>query len=72
MGDMKISLKSARVNAGMTQKEAAQALSEYLGITVSRQKVMKYESNPSKTPIAFGEAFSKIYKIPLEGINFLS
>lgn len=41
MGDMKISLKSARVNAGMTQKEAAQA-------------------------------FSKIYKIPLEGINFLS
>ncbi|RGU53934.1 XRE family transcriptional regulator [Limosilactobacillus fermentum] len=71
MGDIKITLKSARVNAGMTQAQAAQALSEYFGMTIPRQRVMKYEANPSLTPIAFGEAFAKIYKIPIEGINFL-
>lgn len=70
-GTTKISLRAARVNAGLTQDEAAEALSDYFGFRVSRQRVMQYEKNPSETPAGFGHGFATIYHIPLEGINFL-
>lgn len=65
-----ISLKAARVNAGMTQGEAAQELSEYFGMRISRQRVMKYEENPSITPAGIGQGFATIYNLPIEAINF--
>lgn len=69
-GTTKISLKAARTNANMTQSDAAQRLSDFFGITVSRQRVMYYEKHPEKTPPVWGIAFANIYKIPLEGISF--
>lgn len=65
-----ISLRAARINANMTQSEAAQRLSEYFGMRISRQRVMKYEDNPSKTPPGFGVGFATIYNLPIEAINF--
>lgn len=69
-GTVKISLKAARTNAGLTQEEAAGKLTEFFGMSVSRQRVMYYEKNPTKTPPAWGIAFANIYRIPLEGISF--
>lgn len=67
---MRISLKAARANANMTQEEAANELSKYFGMKVSRQRVMNYEAHPESTPPAFGHGFAAIYKLPLEAINF--
>lgn len=65
-----ISLKAARINSNMTQEQAAQALSEYFGMRISRQRVMKYEDDPSITPAGFGHGFSVIYNLPEDAINF--
>lgn len=66
----RISLKAARTNANMTQEEAANELSKYFGMKISRQRVMNYEAHPESTPPAFGHGFATIYKLPLEAINF--
>lgn len=66
----RISLKAARTNANMTQEEAANALSKYFGMKISRQRVMSYESAPDTTPPGFGQAFATIYKMPIDVINF--
>lgn len=68
----RISLKAARTNANMTQEEAAQELSKYFGMKISRQRVMNYEAHPEEIPPAFGHGFAVIYKLPLEAINFVS
>lgn len=69
-GTTRISLRAARTNANLTQAEAAEKLSEYFGMKVSRQRVMEYEKHPAETPPAFGQGFANIYNIPLEGISF--
>lgn len=66
-----ISLKAARVNAGLTQTQAAEKLSEYFGMTISRQRIMRYEGHPSETPLAFGQGFATIYGLSIEDIDFL-
>jgi DNA-binding XRE family transcriptional regulator len=66
----RISLKAARINANMTQEQAAQELSKYFGMKISRQRIMKYEDSPENTPLAFGQGFATIYKLPIEAINF--
>ena len=68
--ETRISLKAARTNAGMTQEDAAKALTEYFGMKISRQRVMAYESAPSTPPPGFGQAFATIYKMPIDAINF--
>ena len=54
----------------MTQAQAADKLSEYFGMKISRQRIMEYEKHPAETPPAFGQGFASIYNIPLEGISF--
>ena len=66
----KISLRAARINANMTQNEAARELSKYFGMRISRQRVMKYEEKPQTTPPGFGYGFATIYNLPMEAINF--
>ena len=66
----KITLKAARVNAGLSQTEAAKSLSSYFGMPISRQRVASFESNPDKVPPAWAEGFSKIYNISLGDISF--
>jgi hypothetical protein len=69
-GTTRISLRAARANANMTQAQAADKLSEYFGMKISRQRIMEYEKHPAETPPAFGQGFASIYNIPLEGISF--
>lgn len=66
----KISLRAARINANMTQNEAARELSKYFGMRISRQRIMKYEDDPAGTPPGFGYGFATIYHLPIEAINF--
>lgn len=68
--ETRISLRAARTNANMTQEQAAKELSKYFGMRISRQRVMKYEDAPQTTPLAFGQGFATIYKLPIEAINF--
>lgn len=67
---LKITLNAARVNANMTQEEAAESLSKMLEESVTRQKVAYYEQHPDDTPIKYANAFSKIYNIPRNNIFF--
>ena len=66
----KISLRAARINANMTQNEAARELSKSCGMRISRQRVRKYEEKPQTTPPGFGYGFATIYNLPMEAINF--
>lgn len=66
----RISLIAARVNVGMKQQDVANYLSEYFGTRVSRQRISNYEKRPETIPPAYGEAFSKLYKIPIDYISF--
>lgn len=66
----KISLKAARTNANMTQEDAANALSEYFGMKISRQRIMEYEKHPETVPPGFGHGFATIYRLPIDAINF--
>lgn len=68
--ETKITLKAARVNARLTQTEAAHALSSYFGLNVSRQRIASFEKNPNSVPPAWAEGFSKIYNIPIGNISF--
>lgn len=71
MLDMRrITLKAARINAGLSQAEAASELSKYFGIKISRQRISFYEKHPEETPIGWGDAFARLYKWPRDGINF--
>ncbi len=55
----KITLEAARVNANLTQKEAA----ELLGIHF--QTLSKYEKDSSNIPFSLVEKASKIYALPI-------
>lgn len=56
----KISIKAARVNAGLTQKEAAKKL----GITPNT--LASYEKDSSKLKLEMLKKLSDLYKIPTD------
>ena len=62
---MSITLKAARVNAGLTQKEAA----ERLGI--SRSTLASYEAYKTKPDIEMAKKLAALYGLPVDGILFL-
>ena len=64
-GTLKISLRAARINADLTQKEAA----ERLGITA--QTYIKWEQNPSQISALMQDRISEIFDMPMDYINFL-
>jgi transcriptional regulator with XRE-family HTH domain len=61
---MKITLKAARVNIGMTLKEAA-ALFE-----INRETLSNYESDSTNVPRTFFIRIESVYGIPVEYIYF--
>jgi transcriptional regulator with XRE-family HTH domain len=61
----KVSLAAARVNAGLSQKEAAQLLS-VSNVTLARWE--KGESFPSALQV---EKICRLYSAPYDCINFL-
>ncbi|MDM8284899.1 helix-turn-helix domain-containing protein [Ligilactobacillus salivarius] len=54
-----MSLEAARVNANLTQKEAAKLLGIHF------QTLSKYEKDSSKIPFSLVEKASEIYKLPI-------
>ena len=64
MSKLQISLAAARVNAKMTQTEAAKAMS------VSKNTLVNWEKGTSKPSITQAKKLAAIYKIPLDYIFF--
>lgn len=61
---LRISLEAARVNAGMNQTQAAQAL----GVSVTT--ILKWEKGVTMPPVDKAIALAKLYSIHLDSINF--
>lgn len=64
METLKISLAAARVNAGMTQKDAAEAMH------VSTQTIVNWEKGRIEPRIGDSEKLCRLYKIPYDNIFF--
>ena len=62
--DFKISLKAARVNADMTQKEAAKLLN------VDKSTIASWEKGKTQPKQNQSIKLSKIYGIPYDCLNF--
>lgn len=62
---LKISLKAARVNAGLSQKEAAKKLD------VSNKTLGSWESGATMPSVDKIDAICDLYGIPYDNINFL-
>ena len=62
---LKISIRAARVNAGLTQVEAADLLG------VSEGTLVKWESRPELIPAYKQRAISETYQIPIDNLIFL-
>ena len=61
---IKITLKAARVNAGLTILEA----SKLLGF--GKDTLIKYEKNPEQIRISVRRKFSEVYRLPADHIFF--
>ena len=64
--DFQISLKAARVNADMTQIEAANLLN------VDKSTIISWEKGKTHPDYPKAQKLSEIYGIPLDYINFKS
>ncbi|MEY8524540.1 helix-turn-helix domain-containing protein [Lachnospiraceae bacterium 38-10] len=62
MKKLQISLAAARVNAGMTQEDAAKALN------VGKQTIVSWEKGTSEPKMSQSRALSELYKMPLDNI----
>ena len=62
---MAITLKAARVNAGLTQKEAAKRLN------ISKGTIASYESYKTKPDIERAKQIADLYGLTVDGIIFL-
>ena len=60
---IKISLAAARVNAGLTQKEAAKRLK------ISKQVLVNWEKGVSEPKVSQSQALSALYSMPWENIS---
>lgn len=62
MEAIQISLAAARVNAGLTQEEAAKALK------VGKQTIVSWEKGRSEPKMSQSRELSKLYRMPLDFI----
>lgn len=61
---MEMSLKAARVNAGLTQKEAAKALK------ISKGTILSYEKCRTKPDIDTAKKIAELYGVTVNDIFF--
>nr|WP_298567777.1 helix-turn-helix transcriptional regulator [uncultured Mogibacterium sp.] len=61
---MEMSLKAARVNAGLTQKEAAKALK------ISKGTILSYEKYRTKPDIDTAKKIAELYGVTVNDIFF--
>lgn len=62
---MKITVKAARVNAGLTQADVAKKLKK------SKNTIVNYEKGVSMPDIETGKALAKLYGMSVDDIIFL-
>ncbi len=62
---MKVTLKAARINVGMTQAEAAKS------IGVSRETLVNWESGKSFPAVSKIPEIERTYRVNYDQINFL-
>ena len=62
---MKISLRAARVNAGLTQDEVAKSVKK------SKNTIVSYEKGRSVPDIETGKALARLYGMSVDDIIFL-
>jgi|LSQX01.2.fsa_nt_gb DNA-binding XRE family transcriptional regulator len=62
---VKIQIRAARVNAGLTQVDAAKLLD------ISVNTLIKWESRPELIPAYKQRAISETYQIPIDNLIFL-
>lgn len=67
---IQISLKAARVNSDLKQKDVTNILKEKYEIAITRQKLAEYEKDSSDVPISLAKKLSEIYGISEENIFF--
>lgn len=63
MAEIKISLKAARVNAGMTQEDVAKTLHR------TKQTIVNWESGAVNIKFSDLQTLSDLYSIPIENLN---
>lgn len=61
----KITLKAARVNANLTQTEAAKR------IGVTRDTISNWETGKSSPNVRIFKVIEKVYGVPYDSLNFL-
>lgn len=61
---MQITMKAARVNAGLRQTDAAQALE------ISRSTLQNYENYITTPDIEMAKRMAKLYGLPVDSIIF--
>lgn len=66
MSEIKITLKAARVNAGLTLNEAAKLLG------IARTTLVSWEKNPEKISALYQGKISDVYNIDTDNIIFLA
>lgn len=62
--ELKITLEAARVNAGYTQKEAAER------VNCSVRTIIAWENGQNDIPVSKAEQLCKLYKRPLDSVIF--
>lgn len=62
---LKITLRAARVNAGMTQEEAAKAMG------ISARTYLSWEKDPSQISAKYQAMIEDVFKISINSIIFL-
>lgn len=63
-GKLRITLEAARVNAGLTQPQAAQAV----GVSVAT--ILKWEKGTTVPPVDKAEQLIKLYGLHFDDVNF--
>lgn len=61
---VKISIRAARVNAGLKLIPAAKK------IGIGKDKLMKWEANPELIPAIFQKKIAEVYSLPIDCIFF--
>ena len=62
---MKLTLKAARVNAGLTQEEVAKKVKK------SKNTIVNYESGKRSPDMVTGKALAKLYGCSVDDLIFL-
>lgn len=64
--DLKITLKSARVNKGLTQEQACVSLG------ISKKTLSNWENGITSPPLDKLDAICKLYEVDYDNLNFLA